>query len=104
MTDPKAHAARRRLFARPFGKGFLRSEWEWVVREKAGLAVSRMKQEMMGGGKSDVMKWWMFLATDVATHLMFGESFQTLEKGEVCFFSASCYLFLRVRIEWDTWN
>lgn len=41
-----------------------------------------MKEEA-NGGVADMMKWWMFLATDVSTHLMFGESFRTLEMGEV---------------------
>lgn len=82
MTDPKQHAARRKLFARAFSKSFLRQHWEPLVLEKARLAVARMREEA-SGGTADMMKWWMFLATDVSTHLMFGESFRTLEMGEV---------------------
>ena len=83
MTDPKQHASRRKLFARAFSKTFLRQHWEPLVFEKAQLAVSRMKEELTTQNISDVMKWWMFLATDVSTHLMFGESFRCLETGEV---------------------
>ena len=82
MTDPKQHAARRKLFARTFSKTFLRQHWENLVREKASLAVRRMEEEARREGKTDMMKWWMFLATDVITHLMFGESFRTLEMGQ----------------------
>jgi len=81
MADPKQHAVRRKLFARAFSKTFLRQHWEPLVHEKAQLAVSRMKEELATQKTADVMKWWMFLATDVSTHLMFGESFRCLENG-----------------------
>ncbi|KAL2822495.1 cytochrome P450 [Aspergillus granulosus] len=81
MRDPKMHAGRRKLFARAFSKSELRREWEGVVREKVRLAVGKMRGEIQGGGKSDVLKWWTFLATDVSGHLMFGESFDMLSVG-----------------------
>ncbi|EMD00912.1 hypothetical protein BAUCODRAFT_144505 [Baudoinia panamericana UAMH 10762] len=82
MTDNKAHAGRRRLLSRPFSKSHLRQHWEPVVRERVELAVARMCAEA-AKGPVDVMKWWMFMASDVSAHLMFGESFQTLEHGVV---------------------
>ncbi|KAL4948459.1 cytochrome P450 [Aspergillus filifer] len=88
MRDPKQHAKRRRFFARAFSKSVLRSEWEGVVREKVRRVVARMKGEMIqrygngdGEGRCDVLKWWTFLATDVAGHLMFGEDFGMVELG-----------------------
>ncbi|RDW76836.1 cytochrome P450 [Aspergillus mulundensis] len=84
VRDVKQHAARRKLFARAFSKSELRRVWEGVVREKVRLAVARMKGELegpTGDGKCDVLKWWTFLATDVAGHLMFGEDFGMLEGG-----------------------
>ncbi|KAL2860830.1 cytochrome P450 [Aspergillus lucknowensis] len=88
MSDPRQHAERRRLFARAFSKSELRRNWEAVVREKVRFAVGRMKGEiaMNGGqgdgrGRCDILKWWTFLATDVAGHLMFGEDFGMLELG-----------------------
>lgn len=83
MNDKKAHAARRKLFARPFSKTHLREHWEGAVREKVELAVSRMQEEARSTGMTDVLKWWTFMATDISSHLMFGDSFRTLEKGEV---------------------
>ncbi|KAK6417440.1 hypothetical protein LTR81_009189 [Elasticomyces elasticus] len=85
MSDPKQHAARRKLFARPFSKTNLRSHWEPAVREKVQLAVSRMQEDARssGSGAVDVMKWWTFMASDITSHLMFGESLHTLEHGEV---------------------
>ncbi|KKY24317.1 putative cytochrome p450 monooxygenase [Diplodia seriata] len=82
MVDAKRHAARRRLFARAFGKGEVRGRWEGMVREKVELAVRRMGEELRRGEDSDCMKWWTFLATDVSGHLMFGESFRMLELGK----------------------
>ena len=83
MNDKKAHAARRKLFARPFSKTHLREHWEGAVREKVELAVARMQEDARLNGTTDVLKWWTLMATDISSHLMFGDSFHTLEKGEV---------------------
>ncbi|KAK3680333.1 hypothetical protein LTR37_021332 [Vermiconidia calcicola] len=82
MTDGKTHAARRRLLSRPFSKSHLRQHWENVISEKVQLAVSRIRKEGVTGS-ADVLKWFTFMASDVSTHLMFGEDFRTLERGEV---------------------
>jgi cytochrome P450 len=71
MTNPKDHAARRRLLARGFSQGHIREQWEHVVRERVDLAVSRIKSDTASGA-ADVLKWWTYLATDVSAHLMFG--------------------------------
>ncbi|KAK6428337.1 hypothetical protein LTR95_015520 [Oleoguttula sp. CCFEE 5521] len=82
MTDPKQHAARRRLFARTFSKTHLRQHWEPVIRETVDLAVARMQDDAQSSGTEivDVMK---FMASDISSHLMFGEDFHNLERGEV---------------------
>ncbi|KAI9699247.1 MAG: hypothetical protein M1820_007219 [Bogoriella megaspora] len=82
MCDSRSHAARRRLLSRAFSKTQLRQYWEAVVQEKVGLAISRIREEA-SNGYVDVMKWFTFMASDVSSHLMFGESFRTLERGEV---------------------
>ncbi|KAI5251552.1 cytochrome P450 monooxygenase [Aureobasidium subglaciale] len=81
MTNPKEHAARRKLLSKGFSQRHLREQWEDVVRQKVDLAVSRIKAEATRGS-ADVLKWWTYLATDVSAHLMFGESFHMLESGE----------------------
>jgi len=81
MTNPKEHAARRKLLAKGFSQRHLREQWEDVVREKVDLAVARIKADAISG-TADVLKWWTYLATDVSAHLMFGESFHMLESGE----------------------
>lgn len=82
MRDPRDHAARRRLFARPFSNSSLQANWEPDIRKKVALAISRIRQEALGG-TADVLKWWTLLATDVIAHLSFGESFHMLEEGKV---------------------
>ncbi|KAL4862463.1 hypothetical protein BDV12DRAFT_203048 [Aspergillus spectabilis] len=82
MRDPREHAARRKLLARAFSKSELRGTWEGVVREKVRIAVGKMKNEIEDGSKCDVMKWWTFLATDVAAQLMFGEDFGMVALGQ----------------------
>lgn len=34
-------------------------------------------------GSADILKWFTLMASDVSSHLMFGESFHTLEQGEM---------------------
>ncbi|KAI4725662.1 cytochrome P450 monooxygenase [Aureobasidium sp. EXF-10728] len=81
MTNPKEHAARRKLLAKGFSQRHLREQWERVVHEKVDLAVARIKADATSG-TADLLKWWTYLATDVSAHLMFGESFHMLESGE----------------------
>lgn len=38
---------------------------------------------MEARGAADVFKWWFFMATDIIGELTFGESFRTLEHGQV---------------------
>ncbi|KAF4556275.1 Cytochrome P450-like protein 44 [Elsinoe fawcettii] len=82
MVNSREHAARRRLLARGFSVGALRERWEGTVRERVRLAVGRMREETRDRGRADVLKWWLFMATDVSAHVMFGDSFHMLEKGE----------------------
>jgi cytochrome P450 len=82
MRDPKMHAVRRKLFARAFSKSFLRQNWEPLVLEKVQLSLSQIGKDFEKGS-SNIMQWFLLLAGDVSTHLMFGESFHTLECGEV---------------------
>ncbi|KAJ5938143.1 hypothetical protein N7454_004485 [Penicillium verhagenii] len=82
MRDVKKHADRRRLFARPFSKSALRTSWEPIVKEKAQLMISQIQKDLTTAGVCDIFKWATFLATDVSTHLMFGESFEMIQRGE----------------------
>jgi cytochrome P450 len=83
MTDPKIHGNRRKMFARAFSKTHLRQYWEDSVHETIKFAVSRMKQDNSGHAV-DILKWWTLMATDISSQIMFGESFHTIEAGEVC--------------------
>ena len=81
-TDNKVHGARRRLLARGFNKSNIRQHWESVVRDNIDLAVSKMRSESRAKGSCDIFKWWTLMATDTSTHVMFGECFNTLQRGE----------------------
>jgi len=91
MSDPAAHASRRRLFARAFSQSALLQNWDGELRAKVHFPVGRIRDdassaaEATGGVGScqgaDVLKWWTLLATDVIAHLAFGESFRALELG-----------------------
>ena len=84
MTDPKEHATRRRLLARPFSRTFLLQHWHDTVQELTQLAVRRMKEAARPEcGKVDVLKWWSFMTMDAAGRLMYGHSFDNLERGTV---------------------
>jgi cytochrome P450 len=83
MSGGKPHADRRRLLSRPFSKSHLRQAWEPTVRQYIRLAVENLLEEARSSpdGRVDVLKWWTFMASDVSAHLMFGESFHTIENG-----------------------
>lgn len=83
MRHPKDHAARRKLFARPFSNSSLQANSESTVREKVTMAVNKIREEYERDGSADVLKWWTLMTTDVIAHLSFGESFGGLELGKV---------------------
>jgi cytochrome P450 len=86
MRDPHAHAARRKLFARPFSNTSLGSNWDVEIRQKVSLAVQRIQRDATSSSQgADIFKWWTLMATDVIAHLSFGESFNMLEQGKVSF-------------------
>lgn len=82
MSDPKQHAARRKLFARAFSKSGLRQNWEPVVMEKVRLVVAKIHADALQG-TADLFKWWTLFATDTSGNVMFGESFGMIEQGKV---------------------
>ncbi|THV47737.1 hypothetical protein BGAL_0291g00010 [Botrytis galanthina] len=81
MVDPKKHAVRRKLFAHAFSKSSLKATWEIDVRKKVDIAVKKIKRDALVG-EVDIMKFFMFMATDVIGHICFGESFRTLENEQ----------------------
>lgn len=84
--DSKVHAAKRKLFTRPFSHASLVANWDQVIRQKVSMAVARIRDEAAAGrpGGADILKWWTLMASDLIAHLMFGESFQSLELGKAC--------------------
>lgn len=82
MINPDDHRERRKLFARPFAKSYLRTNYESVVRERVDLAIAKLKKEGQKGSV-DAMKWWYLMAADIISTLSFGEPFGLLEAGEV---------------------
>ncbi|CAH0023585.1 unnamed protein product, partial [Clonostachys rhizophaga] len=79
--SPHEHGVRRRLFVRAFSNGSLLTHWEPDIRQKAELAVIKIKEDAQAGS-TDILKWWTLMATDVIAHLSFGESFRMLELGK----------------------
>ncbi|KAJ9665637.1 hypothetical protein H2201_004329 [Coniosporium apollinis] len=77
MTDPKQHATRRRLFAQPFSNSSI-TTFEPAIRRKVDLAVSKIKRDAEESS-ADILKWFTFMATDVAGELSFGTSFDMLQ-------------------------
>ncbi|CAI6014052.1 unnamed protein product [Clonostachys chloroleuca] len=71
------------------GSGFIRSACngsllahrEPEIRQKAELAVIKIREDAQAGS-ADILKWWTLMATDVVAHLSFGESFRMQELGK----------------------
>ncbi|KAI9148267.1 Cytochrome P450 monooxygenase cypX [Paramyrothecium foliicola] len=83
MTDASDHAKRRKLLGRGFTAASLRADWESTVAEKASSAINGMRRDAeLGQGEADVRKWWVLMASDVISKIMFGESFDGLKIGK----------------------
>lgn len=80
--DPKFHGQRRRLLATAMSDSAL-TKLEDQIAQLVSLAVQRIGEEMETRKAADVMKWWLFMTTDVIGELTFGESFRMLERGQV---------------------
>lgn len=81
-TDIDFHRRHRRLLQGPLSETNLKV-FHPVVEQRVELAIQRMKEETKTRGATDVLKWFLFMATDTVGELSFGESFRTLESGEV---------------------
>ncbi|KAI3394048.1 hypothetical protein diail_3267 [Diaporthe ilicicola] len=80
-TDIEFHRRHRRLLQGPLSETNLKV-FHPVVEQRVELAIQRMKEETKTRGATDVLKWFLFMATDTVGELSFGESFRTLESGE----------------------
>lgn len=45
--------------------------------------MAKIVEDGKTGNPVDILKWWRLMSSDIPSHLLFGESFRTLEKGEV---------------------
>ncbi|KAJ5101426.1 hypothetical protein NUU61_003648 [Penicillium alfredii] len=80
-TNPRFHAAHRRLLASPISDSSL-ARVESLITDRVELAIARIGEESKSRGVADVFKWWLFMATDIIGELSFGESFRMLELGK----------------------
>ena len=76
------HRRHRRLLGASMTESALRNV-EPFVKEKVAKAIDQMRKETHARGCVDVLKWWVFLTTDVIGELSFGEPFGMLEIGQV---------------------
>jgi cytochrome P450 len=84
MRDPQAHGSRRKFFARPFSNTNMKNHWGNQIKQKAELAIQKIREEASDARNgADILKWWTLMATDVIAHISFGESFHMIETGKV---------------------
>jgi cytochrome P450 len=81
-TDTVFHSSHRRLLSAPLSESSLK-QFEKVVTARIQLAVQKIGEESKKCGAADVLKWWLFMATDIIGELSFGDSFRMLELGKV---------------------
>ncbi|UKZ56894.1 hypothetical protein TrVGV298_010740 [Trichoderma virens] len=80
-TRVEVHRRLRRLLSSSMSETSLQMAIP-QVQFKIDLAIQRMGEEMERRGAADVIKWFLFMATDIIGELSFGDSFRTLEIGE----------------------
>jgi cytochrome P450 len=84
LTDRVDHARRRKLLGKGFTVASLRQDWEAMVSEKVTATIHGMRCDAKtSNGEVDVRKWWVLMASDVISKMMFGESFDALKTGKV---------------------
>ena len=82
MRDSKEHAAQRKLFARAFSKTCLRQNTETSIQERTKKVVARIKRDAESN-TANILKLWTLYAADISGHIIFGDSLQMWELGEV---------------------
>ncbi|KZL64277.1 cytochrome p450 [Colletotrichum incanum] len=83
MTDKADHSRRRKLLGKGFTTTSLRTDWECIVREKMTDTIEGMKRDAaVQNGEVDIRKWWVLMASDTISRLMFGVSFDGLKTGK----------------------
>lgn len=82
MSNFADHGRRRKIFARAFSKSHLRSNWEETFRSITKKAAIKINEDLAANGTVDVLKWLTFMASDISGQMMFGESWNMLDKGE----------------------
>ncbi|RYN56077.1 hypothetical protein AA0119_g13422 [Alternaria tenuissima] len=80
-TDTAFHSSHRRLLSAPLSQSSLK-QFEKIVTARTQLAVQKIGEESKKCGAADVLKWWLFMATDIIGELSFGDSFRMLELGK----------------------
>lgn len=91
IRNNKTASQRRRLFQTAGTKKVV-AEWEPRVVALVDLTVTKIKQEIQSHGKSDIMKWWTFMTSDVLGDLAFGESFDNVANAQVGVIDTNCLI------------
>jgi cytochrome P450 len=81
-TDPMFHHQRRRLLSSPMPDSPVMTMLP-IIDARIQQSISRMREEIQARETVDILKWWMFMATDIIGELTFGDSFCMLDQGKV---------------------
>lgn len=80
--DADDHSRHRKLLSSAMSETSLK-KMEYIIEQRAALAVQKIGLDIKKDGVADVLKWWLFYSTDVIGELTFGDSFRMLEQGRV---------------------
>lgn len=85
IPDPETHGKQRKIISHAFSERALR-EQEYILQRYSDLLISRLK-EIAGKGKAgseevNICEWYNFTTFDILGDLCFGDSFQSLERGD----------------------
>lgn len=80
--DSKIHASRRRVLNPALSPATLRTNWEWLIKDKVGKAIANLKKETLAG-TGDAYKWFNLASSDVVGQISTGDDFGLTEAGKV---------------------
>ncbi|KAJ4308417.1 hypothetical protein N0V84_012114 [Fusarium piperis] len=79
--NPKIHASRRRVLNAPLSPAALRTNWEWLFRDKVQKAVAGIKRGAVHG-PADAYHWFTLMSSDVIGQISTGDDFHLVESGK----------------------
>ena len=96
VSNDADHSRIRHLLSHAFSESALR-EQEPLITSYVDLLIVKLREQIEASaqGKVDIVRWFNFATFDIVGDLVFGESFQALEKGQYHVWVANIFKIIK---------